>query len=311
MREPAPTLLAGLGALLLVGALLTAYQVAGTSYNPRRALLETQEGDGTGLVGVWRQVHHPPRAAPTSPSGTAGDDVLQRFAWATRYINETRGLGLYPQWQCPDALKIGARPARHTPDLVGTTCEPWLSRHAITLLHMLLAPGTAKALEWSTGSSTAWLLAGHVRSLVSIEHYAGWAKGVTEQLESVFGASFLKDRWTLHHVPPEPANSTLMEDSDVFFEYVDAAFLGPDQLMSFDFVSIDGRARAACFTRALRLLHPHGGVLLLDNAERSYYADGIAQVPRHWLRYEAANDEDTTIVWVSRHAQEGEQQVEA
>ena len=57
---------------------------------------------------------------------------------------------------------------------------------------MLLAPGTAKALEWSTGSSTAWLLAGHVRSLVSIEHYAGWAKGVTEQLESVFGASFLK-----------------------------------------------------------------------------------------------------------------------
>lgn len=63
MREPAPTLLAGLGALLLVGALLTAYQVAGTSYNPRRALLETQEGDGTGVAARRR----PPAASVLAP----------------------------------------------------------------------------------------------------------------------------------------------------------------------------------------------------------------------------------------------------
>ena len=56
------------------------------------------------------------------------------------------------------------------PLLQGTTCEPWMARGAITLLHELLLPGTAKALEWSAGSSTLWLLHGHVHYLVSIDH---------------------------------------------------------------------------------------------------------------------------------------------
>ena len=37
---------------------------------------------------------------------------------------------------------------------------------------------------------------------------------------------------------------------------------------SFDFVSVDGRARVACMSRALQILKPVGGVLLMDNSDR-------------------------------------------
>lgn len=152
-------------------------------------------------------------------------------------------------------------------------------------------------------------------------------------------------------LPPSPA-------LQVFAEYVKAAFVSDVETGTFDFVSIDGRARVACFPRALQLLRPHGGVLVLDNAERPYYRralvtlgvagwpgrcsrlpgrewvparpcccaalatsqrhirtqfvatacphacscccrNGIESVPRHWLRFNAVNEEDTTIVWVS------------
>ena len=65
-------------------------------------------------------------------------------------------------------------------------------RGAITLLHELLLPGTAKALEWSTGSSTAWLLEGRVAHLTSIEHDAFWAPSVQQNLTAAFGKQFIK-----------------------------------------------------------------------------------------------------------------------
>ena len=76
--------------------------------------------------------------------------------------------------------------------LQGTTCEPWIARGAITLLHELLLPGTAKALEWSSGSSTVWLLLGRVRHLTSVEHHPAWAKATEKRLTSMFGKEYLK-----------------------------------------------------------------------------------------------------------------------
>ena len=67
-----------------------------------------------------------------------------------------------------------------------------MTRGAITLLHELLLPGTAKALEWSSGSSTAWLLDGHVASLVSIEHHEDWAQDVAHGVKAIFGEQFLQ-----------------------------------------------------------------------------------------------------------------------
>ncbi|KAL4447296.1 hypothetical protein ABPG77_007329 [Micractinium sp. CCAP 211/92] len=228
-----------------------------------------------------------------------GDDVLQRFRWAVRYVNATSPRGVQPIWRCPSDSRVGGRPKRHVPHLIGTTCEPWMSRNAITLLHELLLPGTAKGLEWSTGSSTTWLLSGHVSSLVSIEHHQKWADNMQAAIERIFGAEFARERWQLQHIPADPPDSQSSEDPQVFAEYAKAAFVPDSEAGTFDFVSIDGRARVACFPRALQLLKPHGGVLVLDNAERPHYRKGVESVPRHWLRYAAVNEEDTTIVWVS------------
>lgn len=114
-----------------------------------------------------------------------------------------------------------------------------------------------------------------------------------------------QERWTLHYVPPSPPDSKEQEAAEVFAEYASAKVL--DKAThdgSFDFISIDGRGRVACFPRALQLLKPVGGILVLDNAERSYYRAGIDQVPRHWLRKDFKTDITATIVWVS--CREGE-----
>ena len=71
----------------------------------------------------------------------------------------------------------------------------------------------------------------------------------------------------------------------VFADYVKAAFVPEAEAGTFDLVSIDGRARVACFPRALQLLKPHGGVLVLDNAERPYYRWGLVvpgKMGHHW-----------------------------
>ena len=47
---------------------------------------------------------------------------------------------------------------------------------------------------------------------------------------------------------------------------------------SFDLVVVDGRARNACFHRAVSRLAP-GGVLVFDNVDRERYRDAIAASP--------------------------------
>ena len=46
----------------------------------------------------------------------------------------------------------------------------------------------------------------------------------------------------------------------------------------FDLVVVDGRARNACFHRAITRLAP-GGVLVFDNVDRQRYRDAIASSP--------------------------------
>ncbi len=42
-----------------------------------------------------------------------------------------------------------------------------------------------KCLEWSTGSSTLWVLM-RVRHLISIEHHAHWSRMVAQQLAKIY-----------------------------------------------------------------------------------------------------------------------------
>jgi hypothetical protein len=44
-----------------------------------------------------------------------------------------------------------------------------------------------RCLEWSTGSSTLWVLM-RVKHLISIEHHARWSEMVATQLSQIFSA---------------------------------------------------------------------------------------------------------------------------
>lgn len=111
-----------------------------------------------------------------------------------------------------------------------------------------------------------------------------------------------QERWTLRYRPTHPRDAggyvegPQEEDAS---EYVAAGLTAAEQQASFDLVVVDGRGRPACVARAMRLLKPSGGVLVVDNAERPLVGEALAGVPGHWLRFDAATSASTTAVFVT------------
>jgi hypothetical protein len=123
----------------------------------------------------------------------------------------------------------------------------------------------------------------------------------------------------LHGIPASQSIGCDPLTCCVHRKYIDADFL-PASGGMYDFISVDGRARVHCLKRALPLLKPEGGILMLvctrfctlatswhaspvvtnvqghvhdavlhglqDNSEREWYADAFAAVPDHWLKFE-------------------------
>lgn len=54
-------------------------------------------------------------------------------------------------------------------------------------------------LEWSTGSSSQWLLM-RIRSLISIEHHAKWSALMETRMAGIFDPADLAKRWKLYAV---------------------------------------------------------------------------------------------------------------
>ena len=172
----------------------------------------------------------------------------------------------WEQLHCP--TPIGSRMSTHVPEQVGTPCEAWIHRGIMHVLSRQLEP-TMDALEWSTGSSTRYYLL-WVRSLHSIEHDVAWAQQTEQRIRADLPAD-MTTRWHLDKVrnsTPYILGRGLDEPYSAFAAYVDAHLLHS----SYDFVSVDGRARSACLRRVWheQLVAP-GGLLLLDNSMRPQY----------------------------------------
>mmetsp|Transcript_17098 Transcript_17098/g.51124 ORF Transcript_17098/g.51124 Transcript_17098/m.51124 type:complete len:368 (+) Transcript_17098:3-1106(+) len=217
-----------------------------------------------------------------------------RFAEAVRLACAHRRANAYETLICPPKEMVGKRPTSHTATLIGTTCEPWIQRDTLEVLNHVLHGGM-HALEWSTGSSTTWLLP-HVASLVSIEHETGWLNDVRSAVTQQW--PWLASRWTGVAVPntkPWPGDGSLEE----FRDYVAwPREHGPRQL--YDFVSVDGRARSDCLREVLKhglVSHAHG-ILMLDNAERAEYREAADLVPTEWLCASFAHRIDETVLWM-------------
>jgi hypothetical protein len=244
-----------------------------------------------------------PAAAAASGEASAAADMFARFHRSEEHIKRMQEFGkheLFTMTHCPEALGIGGRPENQkAPFYAGNTCEPWMARFAIVMLDQLLHT-SMKALEWGSGSSSQWTLM-RVGHLTSVEHDATWAPRVREALEKFYGAEFLEQHWESHAVPrgtPTEGKDS-MHDPESFGDYYGAAFLPNDEGI-FDYIAVDGRSRVNCIKRALPLLKPEGGVLLLDNSDRDYYAEAFEVVPKHWLRFDDIMvSKERTTIWVS------------
>jgi hypothetical protein len=151
---------------------------------------------------------------------------------------------------------------------------PWWTFEASDRVAGFLASRPhARVFEWGSGASTVWL-SRRAGSVTSVEHDSGWAQVVRPALP---------DHAVLRVVEPGRAtgraDEVLSEKAGFagldFRDYVDAL---DDTEGTFDLVVVDGRARKACFHRAVSRLAPEG-ILVFDNVDRARYRAAIADSP--------------------------------
>lgn len=168
----------------------------------------------------------------------------------------------------------------------------WAGRQAVQLCPGAVAPISTHPTPPPPTHTTP-----HSITPPTLPGFAAKARGVTE---AQFDAAALAQRWELHVLPPAGRVTTFADSESVqlWADYAAAAFL--PEGASFDVISLTGYARMACLERAVQLLRPQGGLLVLPQAQRAAYAGAEARVPRHWLRLTDEHAFGTTVVWMSR-----------
>lgn len=134
--------------------------------------------------------------------------------------------------------------------------------------------------EYGSGGSSLFL-ASKVKHVYSVEHSEAWFADIQNTIKET---RFKNLSYKL--VQPEPVSSVLNDcgnpdlyrscmieyNAYSFEKYVKSIDQYPDQF--FDLVIVDGRARPSCIKHAVRKIKKNG-VLLLDNANRSYYLQSL------------------------------------
>ena len=152
---------------------------------------------------------------------------------------------------------------------------------ATAWLERILKPD-AKVFEYGSGGSTIYFARTN-RKVVSVEHVASWYRLVEKELarrelkiesyeliEPALTSNF--DRRKISD--PRAYISADENSSGYSYEtYAKSIEKYPDA--HFDLVVVDGRARPSCLLHAMPKVRV-GGILLLDQSERSYY---LAEMP--------------------------------
>ena len=175
---------------------------------------------------------------------------------------------------------------RWIPTVERTTLElrlPWLPFQIIDRLDEVLTPESS-VFEYGGGGSTLWM-AERAGEVVTVEHDPEWADALRARTAGLPNVTLL-----------------VRSAADDYADYVPAIDDYPDE--HFDVVVVDGRQRVRCFEHALPKVRP-GGMLLLDDSERSRYAPTfeLARKHRHvTIRGLAPSKSKTaqTTVWLPR-----------
>eukprot|EP00550_Attheya_septentrionalis_P009577 CAMPEP_0198288544 /NCGR_PEP_ID=MMETSP1449-20131203/7009_1 /TAXON_ID=420275 /ORGANISM="Attheya septentrionalis, Strain CCMP2084" /LENGTH=304 /DNA_ID=CAMNT_0043986705 /DNA_START=31 /DNA_END=945 /DNA_ORIENTATION=- len=237
----------------------------------------------------------------------AGEERCDRLIQIEAAWKRMQSVRSFETMKCENP--IGKRPSDHLEEIIGNPCEPWQVRGAIFALGRLL-DSSMNGLEWSSGSSTRFYLL-YVKSLFTIEHDGQYFDEVNASLRGMMAKMGLADQaLTYKLIPPskpysdaDGGDGTLEE----FEDYVHAK-LSRD---SYDLISVDGRARVPCLRRALKLIQPQNGIILLDNSDR--FPEAHRMVPSHWTKVNFSSDVVdsktstwSTTIWCSRKQQETE-----
>lgn len=158
-------------------------------------------------------------------------------------------------------------------DLLRYDVPWWTFEASDRVAGFLSARPHARVFEWGSGASTVWL-SRRAREVTSIEHDPEWAAIVAPVLPGNAEVRVVRPGPAVGDSHEARSEKPGFEDLD-FSDYVAALDKADGR---FDLVVVDGRARGACFHRALSRLAP-GGVLVFDNVDRERYRESIASSP--------------------------------
>jgi precorrin-6B methylase 2 len=175
--------------------------------------------------------------------------------YALRYHSFLAEVGWFTSWRTRSSVDRNGDPL------------PWFTYPAISFLERRAKP-EMKVFEYGCGNSTLWWAA-RVASVRSCEHDEHWHDSILAKLPAnvMLHLRRLGDTYA----------SCVLEDRTTF-----------------DIIVVDGRERVKCITTCLAAL-ADGGVVILDNAERSEYQDGIRFLVQQGFR-ELAFDGPSPIV---------------
>ena len=160
---------------------------------------------------------------------------------------------------------------------------PWLTFPAVQFLKRSIRPHW-RVFEFGSGASTIFFGL-RCKEIYSIEYDITWAEKVKVSLREL-GMSNCR----LRYIPPEAAQPAGVNTYCSHFPgyehwsfeiYVKSIDEHPDG--SLDLVLVDGRSREACIRHAISKVRA-GGILILDNTERSRYGEAMQQIPKAWKR---------------------------
>jgi hypothetical protein len=159
------------------------------------------------------------------------------------------------------------------PDLLRYDVPWWTFQASDEVAAFLEERPDARVFEWGSGASTAWL-ARRAGTVTSVEHDDAWARQVRPVLPGNATVRVVAPLTSVRETGEELSEKAGFEGLD-FSAYVDAV---QQTQGSFDLIVVDGRARGACFTRAISRLAPEG-ILVFDNVDRQRYRDAIEASP--------------------------------
>jgi predicted O-methyltransferase YrrM len=150
----------------------------------------------------------------------------------------------------------------------GHLLRPYMRPKEMAITEEILANlGPSRCLEWGSGYSTLWFsrLLGKDASWLAVEHDREWAGKVQRMNRdpNVTVAHVAPNRfpWTDGHGDGAP------QDLKDYVEY-------PSRFEKYDFILVDGRARAACLVQARKILNADG-VMVLHDANRAHYREAL------------------------------------